>query len=115
VIKSLVPTTKMKNVTLAFGRRVSEAGFGELMDLLDFRFGKGSCFEVVSWSHFGVAAFSSEVFFLSTLHFGVAFFHRRSFFLASYVLGLPLFSSGVFFLSPLCFEVTSFFIGGLFS
>jgi hypothetical protein len=97
VIKSRVLTAKAKSVTLTFSRRVSEAGFGEQTDLLHFWFGGGSCFDVVSWSHFGVASFLSEVFFNSPC-----------------VLRLPLFLSEVFFLSPLHFGVTSFFAGGLF-
>jgi hypothetical protein len=66
VIKSCILVAKEKSITLAFGCWVSEAGFNVLMHLLDFWIGGGSCFEVHSWSRFGVAYFSSEVlFFLS--------------------------------------------------
>jgi hypothetical protein len=67
---------KAKSITLAFDRHISEAGFGELMVLLDFRFGKGSHFMVVSFLLSLVAPcflrlplFSSDDFFLSPLHF----------------------------------------------
>jgi hypothetical protein len=56
-IESYCETAIAKSVTLAFDHQISEAGFGELTDLLGFRFGGGSSFGVVSWSRFGVASF----------------------------------------------------------
>jgi hypothetical protein len=48
VLQCCILAATAKSVTLTFGRRVSEAGFGERTDLLDLWFGRGSCFEVVS-------------------------------------------------------------------
>jgi hypothetical protein len=96
VLKSRILAAKAKIVTLAFGRWVSEAGFGESMNRLDFRFGRGSCLEVFSWSRSRVASlFHRRAFFLALAFWGYLFFHQR------------------FFLSPLHFGIASFFIGGL--
>jgi hypothetical protein len=101
VIESYPETAKAKSVTLAFDRQISEAGFGELTYLLAFQFGGGSTFWEVSWSRFGVASCSSEVFFLSPLHFGVASFFVTGIFLSPLHSGVASFSTGGLFLSPL--------------